>query len=117
MDSLKNALRQRDFGERFDAVAYAVHKKRWPNRRARLRRKWEKATGETWPKREITFYNRRLQRYDTRLVSVDAHHIIPQKNGGPHEWWNIVPVAEGHQGIIHGADSALSRMQGIVADR
>lgn len=37
----------------------------------------------------------------------DAHHIIEQNYGGPHEWWNMHPARapDQHQGGIHGAGS------------
>ncbi|MBC3876116.1 HNH endonuclease [Undibacterium flavidum] len=35
------------------------------------------------------------------------HHIIPLKNGGGNEWWNLAPVKNPHTGTIHGTGSAL----------
>ncbi len=37
----------------------------------------------------------------------DAHHIIEQNYGGPHEWWNMHPARapDIHKGGIHGSGS------------
>jgi len=53
----------------------------------------EKETGVSWPIGS----------------DVTTHHIIPLKNGGSNEWWNIAPVRYPHQGTIHGKGSSLRR--------
>jgi hypothetical protein len=55
----------------------------------RLIQQWENETGHSWPS------------------GATPHHIIPLKNGGSNEWWNLTPVKNPHQGTIHGSGSAL----------
>ncbi|WP_261006281.1 RHS repeat-associated core domain-containing protein, partial [Yersinia aldovae] len=55
---------------------------------------WEKQTGMSWPK--LSSGSR-----------ATPHHVIPIKNGGSNEWWNIIPVQHPHTGTIHGTGSAL----------
>ncbi|WP_408675121.1 RHS repeat-associated core domain-containing protein [Xenorhabdus szentirmaii] len=63
------------------------------NERA-LIKEWEKQTGNTWP----TLANGKR---------ATPHHVIPLKNGGTNEWWNLIPVKHPHTGTIHGTGSAL----------
>jgi len=46
----------------------------WYRKNSKLRSEWERQTGRTWPE------------------GATPHHIIPLKNGGTNEWWNIAPV-------------------------
>lgn len=55
---------------------------------------WEKQTGMSWPKL-------------SNGSRATPHHVIPIKNGGSNEWWNIIPVQHPHTGTIHGTGSAL----------
>ncbi|EPD6619739.1 HNH endonuclease signature motif containing protein [Salmonella enterica subsp. enterica] len=57
-------------------------------------KEWEKQTGNSWPK----LPNGNM---------ATPHHVIPIKNGGSNEWWNIIPVQHPHTGTIHGTGSAL----------
>ena len=45
-------------------------------------------------------------------VKHQAHHVIPQELGGPHEWWNMHPAEGGkvHQGGVHRKSSPLSKL-------
>ena len=52
---------------------------------------WESETGNKWPN------------------GATPHHMIPLKNGGANEWWNLVPVKHPHTGTIHGKGSALRK--------
>ena len=42
----------------------------------------------------------------------DAHHIIENNFGGPHEWWNIHPAKfpDEHQAGIHGKGSPSNKL-------
>ncbi|MEQ9880353.1 RHS repeat-associated core domain-containing protein [Pectobacterium aroidearum] len=57
---------------------------------------WEKQTGMSWPKL-------------ANGKRATPHHVIPIKNGGSNEWWNMIPVEHPHTGTIHGKDSALRK--------
>ncbi|MFD0707158.1 HNH endonuclease [Photorhabdus akhurstii] len=61
---------------------------------SKIIKEWENQTGITWPK----------QANGKRAT---PHHVIPIKNGGSNEWWNIIPVQHPHTGTIHGQGSAL----------
>nr|WP_246545183.1 HNH endonuclease signature motif containing protein [Photorhabdus hainanensis] len=61
---------------------------------SKIIKEWENQTGITWP----------TQANGKRAT---PHHVIPIKNGGSNEWWNIIPVQHPHTGTIHGQDSAL----------
>lgn len=56
-----------------------------------LKKQWERETGNSWP------------------VGATPHHVIPLKNGGSNEWWNLIPVKHPHTGTIHGKGSALRK--------
>ncbi|WP_419721491.1 HNH endonuclease signature motif containing protein [Pectobacterium versatile] len=46
---------------------------------------------------------------DGHFVNKTTFHVIPIKNGGSNEWWNMIPVEHPHTGTIHGKDSALRK--------
>jgi RHS repeat-associated protein len=56
---------------------------------------WVAQAGQVWP--------------DIVGVVVAVHHIIPLKNGGANEWWNIAPVLHSHSETLHGKVSALRK--------
>ena len=59
-----------------------------------IKPEWERQTGQTWP-------------IGCNGKPATPHHVIPLKNGGTNEWWNIIPVNHPHTGTIHGKGSAL----------
>lgn len=64
---------------------------------------WQRQTGQAWPR----YANDVLNAEGTVLRRVgdafDAHHIIENIYGGPHDWWNLTPARfpGQHQGGIH----------------
>jgi len=57
--------------------------------RGNIIKEWTRRTEQDWPR-------------DANGTAFQAHHIIPQRYGGPNEWWNIQPIAQNaHQGGIH----------------
>ncbi len=69
--------------------AYDAHKEKCTKPlRDSIKREWEKNTGQTWP--QYGKWNEREQKFVP--TDVELHHIIPQRYGGPHEWWNAHPV-------------------------
>src|SRR5262249_55912307 len=71
---------------------------------------WEKQTGQTWPtySKDVLSNSGKLLR--SKGARLDAHEIIPNKYGSPHQWWNIHPSESpvAHQGGIHRADGPQS---------
>lgn len=53
---------------------------------SKIIREWEKQTGMSWPKL-------------SNGSRATPHHVIPIKNGGSNEWWNIIPVQHPHTGL------------------
>ena len=99
---LDKSLRQRTY-KRLRGVALKRHHEAFRRGKNALIAKWEKETGQIWPT-----YAEDVLREDGKLwrragERYDAHHIIEQKYGGPHKWWNLTPARypEQHQGGIH----------------
>jgi hypothetical protein len=61
----------------------------------KLREEWVKNTGQPWPQVEV-IVNGRIE-----VRNAQAHHIIPVKNSGPTEWWNITPATQTQHTAIH----------------
>ncbi|USO01592.1 MAG: hypothetical protein H6849_00885 [Alphaproteobacteria bacterium] len=104
--ALANALRTGTF-KKLDPVAKQMHTNQFTrSTRNRLISEWESNTGQVWPRQM------RLIKGEMKNVKVDAHHIIPQQVGGPHQWWNMKPLEFGrhHQGGVHGARAPLRRL-------
>lgn len=64
---------------------------------------WERQTGQVWPR-----YAQDLVNVDGTILRragdpFDAHHVIENIYGGPHEWWNLTPARflDQHQGGLH----------------
>jgi asparagine synthetase B (glutamine-hydrolysing) len=73
--------------------------------------KWEKETGQIWPKYEKDVLSKKGNIYIKKGDKFDAHHLIENTHGGEHEWWNIHPARNPdiHQAGIHGKN-AISRI-------
>ena len=73
---------------------------------------WEKNTGQKWPRysEPVCGKNGAILRKAGDLY--DAHHIIENKYGGDHAWWNITPARffDEHQAGIHAANGPASRL-------
>jgi RHS repeat-associated protein len=64
---------------------------------------WEAQTGQIWPRYVDDLYNSEGELLRTAGRPYDAHHVIENIYGGPHEWWNLTPARfpDQHQGGIH----------------
>ena len=70
--------------------AESMRKKGFTRKRQKeLIKQWENQSGMKWPN------------------GATPHHVIPLKNGGSNEWWNLIPVKHPHTGTIHGTNSSL----------
>jgi hypothetical protein len=70
-----------------------------------LIKEWEEHTDRKWPTYKDDVPAKKGGEPSRKKDSYyDAHEIIPNSYGGPHEWWNITPARfpSEHQGGIHG---------------
>lgn len=99
---LSKALRDGKF-EKLTPAENFKHGRPFKNKafKNKLISEWEAKTGQVWPSQM------RKIKGEMKKTRVDAHHIIPQEMGGPHEWWNMKPLAFGseHQGGVHAKGS------------
>jgi hypothetical protein len=74
---------------------------------------WERNTGKEWSRYSQNVYNN-----DGKVIRragnlYDAHEIILNSWGSPHEWWNLTPVPHPeHQREVHGKNSPCSKIFG-----
>jgi hypothetical protein len=99
---LKECIRSTEFN-RLSPNEYKNHRTKFSTKRKdELIAQWEEKTEQKWP----TYIDKKGEERPCQ-----AHHIIKQNYGGPHEWWNIHPAAlEEHQGGIHGKDSYCQKI-------
>jgi hypothetical protein len=64
---------------------------------------WERQTGQTWPRYAEDVLNAKGKVIAKKGQPYDAHHVIENIYGGPHEWWNLTPARfpDQHQGGLH----------------
>ncbi|GAF18942.1 hypothetical protein JCM19046_3555 [Bacillus sp. JCM 19046] len=89
---LKNALRENHFAK-LSPTATAIHRAQFSfSKKNDLIHQWETQTGEKWPVYSENLYSGRGNITRRKGDYYDAHHIIENGFGGPHEWWNIHPA-------------------------
>ncbi len=107
---LGQALREKLYKKLPTPAAVKKHRKAFRNVKDDLIAEWEANTGQTWPRyREDVITKDGGRRAGD---AYDAHHIIENKYGGEHAWWNIHPARypEVHQGGIHGKGAPAGRL-------
>jgi 5-methylcytosine-specific restriction endonuclease McrA len=107
---VKEALQTRRF-EKMDPAAAEAHRTIYRNKKVQdsLKKEWSEKTGREWPSTPTGKIDPITK--EPILAPHQAHHIIPQQLGGPHEWWNIHPIPlKGHQGGVHGSGSPLNKI-------
>jgi predicted ribonuclease toxin of YeeF-YezG toxin-antitoxin module len=64
---------------------------------------WERQTGQAWPRYSQDLVNAEGKVLRKAGDPFDAHHVIENIYGGPHEWWNLTPARfpDQHQGGLH----------------
>ena len=97
---LKEELQTREFRE-LSKQDNKLHRAEFEKVRDELRAEWERETKQTWPKYEVMD----LDTGKPKFINYDAHHIIQNNHGGPHEWWNIHPALREEHQKIHGTGS------------
>jgi len=60
-------------------------------------------TGQKWPRYSEDLVNEKGRVLRRAGDPYDAHHVIENVYGGPHEWWNLTPARfpDQHQGGIN----------------
>lgn len=95
----------------------AAARNEFDDKKADLKKEWEKENGRPWPKYEHDVYSSNGRLIRTAGSDYDAHHIQPLSMGGKNEVKNITPLnAEVHydkQGV-HAPDSPYSRLDKIL---
>ena len=104
IEQLKNALRNKSYSK-LDSKGILRSRQEFQKVRKSCISDWEKNTGQKWPTYSEPVYSK-----DGKLIKkvgepYDAHHIIENKYGGDHVWWNITPAKfpDEHQAGIHAA--------------
>lgn len=87
------------------------------DKKAELKREWEKKHGMPWPKYEHDVYSSNGNLIRRAGSDYDAHHIQPLGMGGKNDAGNITPLhAQVHydkQGV-HSPDSPYSKMNNLL---
>lgn len=95
----------------------AAAREEFDNKKADLKREWEKENGREWSKYEKDVYSSNGRLIRKAGSDYDAHHIQPLSMGGKNEAKNITPLhAEVHydkQGV-HAPNSPYSKLYNIL---
>ena len=102
IEQLKNALRNKSYS-RLDSKSVLLRRREFDKVKDRCILEWEKNTGQKWPTYSEPLYAKNGLSIKKVGDRYDAHHIIENKYGGDHVWWNITPAKfpDEHQAGIH----------------
>ncbi|MCP3749534.1 DUF637 domain-containing protein [Pseudomonas sp. SBB6] len=108
LEILKADLRESTYA-RLSKEVVELNRIEFERKLPRLRKEWEKNTGQSWPKENYIDKNG-----NAKVRNYDAHHVVENKFGGKAEWWNITPAMRGveHQGGIHRAEGPAEKLFG-----
>ncbi|AXR18052.1 hypothetical protein COC60_19715 [Bacillus thuringiensis] len=111
IEQLKAALREHKY-EKMTPLETLKHRNKFNNVKNKLISEWEEKTGQTWPRYTEEVYDKKGRVARDIGQPYDAHHIIENNFGGPHEWWNIHPAKfpDEHQAGIHGKGSPSNKL-------
>ncbi|WP_281256495.1 hypothetical protein [Rummeliibacillus pycnus] len=109
---IKEALRTKNY-EKLTPKETAKHRSKFTSSlKDKLIAEWEEKTKQKWPRytEEVLDKNGEVARSIGQPY--DAHHIIENNFGGPHEWWNIHPAKypNEHQAGIHGKGAPSGKL-------
>ncbi|MCZ2991773.1 hypothetical protein NYY86_26950, partial [Acinetobacter baumannii] len=90
VEQLKAALREHKY-EKMTPLETLKHRNKFNSVKNKLISEWEEKTGQTWPRYTEEVYDKKGRVVRDIGQPYDAHHIIENNFGGPHEWWNIHP--------------------------
>ncbi len=109
---LAQELREHKF-ERLSPAATKKHRRAFRKEvKDQLIKQWESETGQEWPRYSHDVHNSEGVVIRKKGQYYDAHHVIENSYGGPHEWWNIHPAAfpDEHQLGIHRPGGAAEKI-------
>ncbi|WP_342472633.1 pre-toxin TG domain-containing protein [Metasolibacillus sp. FSL H7-0170] len=112
IDYIKEALRNNKF-EKLTPKETAKHRRKFTTSlKDRLIIEWEEKTNQKWPRYTEEVFDKNGEVARSIGQPYDAHHIIENNFGGPHEWWNIHPAKypDEHQAGIHGKGSPSGKL-------
>jgi len=109
---IKEALRNKNY-EKLTPKETAKHRSKFTSSlKDKLIAEWEEKNNQKWPRytEEVLDKNGEVARSIGQPY--DAHHIIENNFGGPHEWWNIHPAKypNEHQAGIHGKGAPSGKL-------
>ncbi|GIP61990.1 ribonuclease YxiD [Virgibacillus pantothenticus] len=111
-DLIKQALRNNKF-EKLTPKQTAKHRSKFTSSlKDRLILEWEEKTNQKWPRYKEEVLDKNGEVIRSIGQPYDAHHIIENNFGGPHEWWNLHPAKypDEHQAGIHGKGSPSGKL-------
>ncbi|WP_235973376.1 hypothetical protein [Niallia circulans] len=111
IERLKGTLRENKY-EKMTPLETLKHRNKFNSVKNKLIKEWEENTGQTWPRYTEEIYDKKGRLARDIGQPYDAHHIIENNIGGPHEWWNIHPAKfpDEHQAGIHGKGSPSNKL-------
>ncbi|MEC3533025.1 hypothetical protein P9143_22065 [Bacillus thuringiensis] len=111
IEQLKAALREHKY-EKMTPLETLKHRNKFNSVKNKLISEWEEKTGQTWPRYTEEVYDKKGRVARDIGQPYDAHHIIENNFGGPHEWWNIHPAKfpDEHEAGIHGKGSPSNKL-------
>ncbi|MCI3195564.1 ribonuclease YeeF family protein [Bacillus sp. HU-1818] len=112
IDHIKEALRNNNY-EKLTPKETAKHRSKFTSSlKDRLIAEWEEKTGQKWPRYTEAVFDKNGEIARSVGQPYDAHHIIENNFGGPHEWWNIHPAKypDEHQAGIHGKGAPSGKL-------
>ncbi|MGF7534463.1 T7SS effector LXG polymorphic toxin [Bacillus mexicanus] len=112
IDHLKEALRNNNY-EKLTPKETAKHRSKFTSSlKDRLIAEWEEKTNQKWPRYTEEVFDQYGEVARSIGQPYDAHHIIENNFGGPHEWWNIHPAKypDEHQAGIHGKGAPSGKL-------
>ncbi|MFB6468864.1 hypothetical protein ACE38V_19085 [Cytobacillus sp. Hz8] len=109
---IKEALRNNNY-EKLTPKETAMHRSKFTSSlKDKLIAKWEEKTNQKWPRYTEEVFDKNGEVARSIGQPYDAHHIIENNFGGPHEWWNIHPAKypNEHQAGIHGKGAPSGKL-------
>nr|WP_275433810.1 HNH endonuclease [Priestia flexa] len=111
IEKLKDTLRENKY-EKMTPLETLKHRNTFNSVKNKLIKEWEENTRQTWPRYTEEIYDKKGRLARDIGQPYDAHHIIENNFGGPHEWWNIHPAKfpDEHQAGIHGKGAPSNKL-------